>query len=264
MEIWVLPEDELARAVQLLDVFRQNPDADRYLQATETARDKRRAQEKKEHEYQRRLRKQERVVRRMRYDRIGTVTLTLIIISVAVTLVSRLGTDTSWIRPLFISDYVTRSGIPWWRGLPEIKSGQVWRLVTPIFVHFGIAHILFNMLWLRDLGSAVEKRAGSLFLTVLVLVVAVVSNVAQYAISGPNFGGMSGVVYALLGYVWMQSRYNPSSGYYLHPTTVIMMIAWFFLCFTGIFGPVANTIHAIGLGIGVIWGYAAATTQRRI
>ena len=140
--------------------------------------------------------------------------------------------------------------------LEEIRHGQVWRLITPIFIHYGFLHLIFNMFWLRDLGSMIEHYKGMIFLTVLVLISAVISNVAQYLVSGPGAGGMSGVVYALFGYIWMKDRYAPHQGLNLLPHTWIYMLGWLAVCFTGLVGPVANTAHVVGLLIGMAVGVA--------
>ena len=64
--------------------------------------------------------------------------------------------------------------------LSAIRSGEVWRLFTPMFVHYGILHLVFNMLWLLDLGSQIETKKGSLFILLLVLTVDPVANILQF------------------------------------------------------------------------------------
>lgn len=176
------------------------------------------------------------------------VTLALIAISVVVALLSKLGSSEAVLMPLFIAD-------PYSHGFQSILSGQVWRLITPIFIHFGVLHILFNMMWLWDLGLVIELRKGHLFMLLFVFVVGIASNLAQFVLTGsPFFGGMSGVVYGLLGYIWIHGRVNPRFGVTLHKPVVIMMLAWFVLCWFGIFGPIANWAHTAGLIMGVALG----------
>jgi GlpG protein len=122
-------------------------------------------------------------------------------------------------------------------------------------MHFSIFHILFNMMWMRDLGSAIERKEGMAYFAGLVVATAVVSNLGQFYVDGPNFGGMSGVNYALFGYAWMRSKFDPFSGYAMHRSTVGTMMAWYFICFTGMLGPVANAAHSFGLGMGIVWGF---------
>ena len=148
-----------------------------------------------------------------------------------------------------------------------ITTGQVWRLVTPIFLHFGILHLVFNMFWLLDLGSMIETRRGSFFLLVMALVTAAASNVAQYYLGhlgapNPLFGGMSGVNYVLFGYAWMQGKFQPHRGIGLAPQTITVMLFWLVLCMTGLVGPVANVAHVVGLIGGVAFGYLPYAISR--
>jgi GlpG protein len=85
----------------------------------------------------------------------------------------------------------------------------------------------------------------------------VLSNLGQYFADGPGFGGMSGVVYGLLGYIWMRGKFDPGSGLFLHPTTVVMMLICLAFGYTH-YLQIANTAHSVGLGVGVVWGFLAA------
>jgi GlpG protein len=182
-------------------------------------------------------------------NRLPVVTIILITLSIAVAIFSSLGASESALRLLFIAD-------PQHDGFTDILAGQVWRLVTPIFIHFGPMHLIFNMMWMWDLGRLIENRRGEAFYCSFVLLVGIGSNIVQYGLAGhPNFGGMSGVVYGLLGYAWMQGHYGSSLGFALNKSTVVMMLGWFVLCWTGLLGPIANWAHTAGLLMGVVWGY---------
>jgi GlpG protein len=258
--IWIKDEDKLEDATRLLTTFRANPEDPKYRAEAKSAASLRAEAEKSEASYRKKMHDRRHLFRPLRAYGFGPLTFVLIAISVVVFILSRFGRDLGPIMGLFITD-LSQGGF-FFTGLPEIRHGQVWRLITPIFIHFGWLHIFFNMLWLRDLGSMIEARQSTWTLAALVLVIAVCSNLAQFWWSGPFFGGMSGVVYGLLGYIWMRGRFDPASGLYLHPTTVTMMIVWFFLCFTPIMGHVANATHFVGLAMGMAWGYLSSLRYR--
>ncbi len=179
--------------------------------------------------------------------RLPPLTAILVAASIVAGLLTRLGGNADFVYPLLISVHPGA-------GLPEIRHGELWRLITPIFLHFGLLHIVFNMLWLWDLGGVIELRQGPARLGLLVLAAGVAGNLAEYAWSGPAFGGMSGVVYALLGYVWAQGRFNPRAGLALHQPVVVMMLLWFVVCWLGLVGNIANMAHTVGLVTGLVLG----------
>lgn len=186
----------------------------------------------------------------------GTVTLSLIITCVGIFLLSGMGKNTQIVGPLFMSEKMDGQ-------LSEFLSGEIWRLITPIFLHFNLLHILFNMLWLYDLGSQIEGKKGWKFFVTFVVILGFFSNFSQFIVSGPNFGGMSGVVYGLFGYAWIKSRFDPGDGFQIDPTVAMIMFGFLILCFTGIFGGVANWAHAGGLVVGLLWGYGSAYRWNR-
>jgi len=152
--------------------------------------------------------------------------------------------------PLLISSIPVRATIP-----PEVAQGEVWRLITPIFIHFGWPHIVFNMLWIFNLGRFVQERFSTLYLGLLILACGVFSNLIQYWWSGPVFGGMSGVNYALFGFLWIRGRFDRRSEWQLHPAMVQSMLFWFVLCVVGVIPHVANGAHLGGLVAGGLWGW---------
>lgn len=180
------------------------------------------------------------------WARYSRVTASLIALSLIVALFSGLGRDFQFLHILFISEYR--------QGLPEIVSGQLWRLFTPIIIHFGILHIAFNMIWLYQLGSAIEQHQSTRRMAILVIIISLLSNLAQFFWNGPIFGGMSGVVYGLLAYIWIQGKFNPRAGIGLNQNIAVMMLIWFIICWLGLVGNIANMAHTIGLASGAILG----------
>jgi GlpG protein len=140
----------------------------------------------------------------------------------------------------------------------SIMSGDLWRLVTPILMHGDILHLMFNLWMLFEIGRLVEGRKGVVVFGLLVLVSAVLSNLAQaswMALTNlpPTFLGISGVNYALFGFAWMRGKFAPYEQIRLTTYTIWAMMTWFVLCFLPLM-PIANAAHAAGLLTGVVAG----------
>ncbi len=140
--------------------------------------------------------------------------------------------------------------------LAQFTDWQAWRYVTPAFIHFSVLHLVFNLLWWWYLGGQIEQRLGSGKLFILLIVGAALPNIAEFFASGPRFGGLSGVVYALLGYSWLRTRLQPDCGLAMPPALMGFMLVWLVLGFLDMLGtPTANMAHLVGLLVGLAQGW---------
>ena len=171
------------------------------------------------------------------------------------------GELSGWVRWLSFVDITMVDGLPRYADLSSmLASGQLWRLVTPVFLHFSVAHLLFNTAVIIEFGRRVERGLGGLALLGLVLVIAVASNVAQYLSTGPGmFGGMSGVAYGLVGFVVVRGRRAPENPLWqVNRSFVVAVVVFLVLMSTGVtelFGlHIANAAHWVGLCLGALLG----------
>ncbi len=254
--IWVLDEEKIPQAIKSYEEFKVAPDDLKFnsIQKIEPkSKDINKANVNQISRFRNyNLRENWKKKERMP----GLFSLSLIITSVAVFLLSGMGKNIEIVNKFLISEKLNGS-------LSEILNGEVWRIITPIFLHFSLWHILFNMFWVHDLGGQIEKRKGSGFLLLFVLVTSIISNLTQFKFGGPGFGGMSGVVYGLFGYVWIKCKFDPGDGLFIHQTTAVIMLGWFFLCFAIKDFGIANWAHAGGLVTGSAWGYISAVRWNR-
>lgn len=131
---------------------------------------------------------------------------------------------------------------------------QPWRFMTPVLMHFTLLHLVFNIFWWWYLGGRIERSLGISWLLALLLFCGIAANVVQYLFNGPNFGGLSGVVYGLLGFCWIYSL-NRSTPLYLPPGLIIFMLLWLVVGYTDmLWVNVANEAHLAGLISGCFAG----------
>ena len=269
--VWIHSEDELVKAGKLLAGFLANPTDPQYQPHTWRGREQRRGEGQAEGAAADKVFDRKKLFRATLPFGMGWVTFLLILASVTLWGFAWLNDDRRWLDAFFITKYRLEGNyLKWVGGFPEITHGEIWRLFTPILIHdwHGPAHLLFNMYALLIFGNMIEARQSTWRLASLVLVIAGLSNLAQYYMSGPMFCGMSGVVYGLLGYIWMRGKFDPASGLFLHRETVAVMLVWFVFCMTPLMDmvfnmKVANTVHAVGLLVGVAWGYLSSPRALR-
>ena len=190
----------------------------------------------------------------------STIYIPIIILAALLSIISNFGSVISIIEP-FTYTKINISNL----GYISISTfndtffnqNQWWRLITPMFLHFSIAHLAFNSLWIYILGKQIEKIDGKLIFLILVLFSSVLSNFLQfYWVSSNLFGGLSGVIYGLIGYCMINEMDSPYQRYDIPPALYLFMIIWMLLGFLGLldlfgFGSVANFAHLGGLVSGI-------------
>lgn len=147
------------------------------------------------------------------------------------------------------------------------EGGEVYRLFTSMFLHFGIAHLLNNMLVLFVLGSRLERAAGKIRFLVIYLLGGVAGNVisllleldrGDYSVSA----GASGAVFAVMGamiYIVVRNRG------WLEDLSwrQIVVMALFSLYFGFASSGVDNAAHVGGLISGCILAVILYHPRRR-
>ncbi len=198
------------------------------------------------------------------------VTALVLLLSLIVAGVTLLGDNLHTMSWLTFLDYRIEGDYILFTPLAEsLAAGQWWRLVTPMLIHFGILHLAMNGMWYWELGRRIEARQGAINLLGLTLLFSLVSNYAQYLFGGPSlFGGLSGVLYGLLGHCWIYQLLAPNPAYRLPRGVLAMMLVWLLLCLSGLvsmigFGAIANAAHVGGLLIGCLTGLVGGAFNRR-
>lgn len=279
--IWVIDEDQLPTAKEHLAQFQIAPDDPRFRNVQQQAAAIERVeQQKRERAQKNTIDMSRRWGSGAQIARSAPVVLALILISVVVFILTDWGNQLgpglrAWLQfsgGVAQFDPETRLGIKTeiWQ---NVQAGEIWRLFTPMFVHFGIPHIAFNMLCLYDFGGQIESRIKSWRFVLLVLVTAGVSALAQVVVDSwlegttlypdiGNFGGMSGVDYGLFGFIFMRSYVLQDRNYVLQPFTSLVAFGWLIACFASNYGlinmgmpSVANTAHVAGMLAGMALAY---------
>ena len=188
----------------------------------------------------------------------------IILISILVAFLSNYGSILALIEPFtfikidlgsYQNGYVSFNSLE----TTYMQNNEWWRLITPMFIHFSLTHLVFNCLWIFVLGSKIEQIDGHITFINLVIFSSIISNLAQHFFGeSAFFGGLSGVIYGLLGYCMIIEFEIKKERYDLPPALYLFMLIWLALGFLGIlnlfgFGNVANYAHLGGLISGIIF-----------
>lgn len=138
-----------------------------------------------------------------------------------------------------------------------VVNGEYWRLFTPIFMHAGFAHMLFNSFSLVLFGPALEQMLGKTKFILIYLVTGIAANIATLVLEPLTYThvGSSGAIFGIFGFYIsiimfrkaMLSRENSQT---------IMTIAIIAVIMTFVQSNINITAHIFGMLAGFLIGAA--------
>lgn len=149
-----------------------------------------------------------------------------------------------------------------------IKNGEVYRLFTCMFLHFGIEHLLNNMLVLFVLGNRLERVTGSVRFIVIYLLGGLTGNLLSLAMDMKYrafavAAGASGAVFAVMGAMLLVVIRNKGKIEDLSLKQILIMAA-FSLYFGFASSGVDNAAHLGGLAAGFVLAFILYHPRKKI
>ncbi len=146
----------------------------------------------------------------------------------------------------------------------DIWNGELWGLFTANFLHLELWHIASNLYWLGVLGKKVEFESKGPFFILLILSSGIISSLYQLALSGETGIGLSGIVYALFGFILVKSYLDVSYKNFLGRGLVSLFILWLFFCIYLTYKnilQIGNAAHFAGLFWGMVLAYTSSKSN---
>ena len=143
-----------------------------------------------------------------------------------------------------------------------VTDGEWWRLITPMFLHGGIMHILFNMFCLFVFGPELEKIMGKMRFVTLFMLAGILANVATYFIQDPIYQhlGASGAIFGIFGAYGALVYYTKKSMPELRQ--IILPIIAISIVMTFVQPNINVTAHVTGLIVGFLIGLSYFNPKR--
>ena len=153
----------------------------------------------------------------------------------------------------------------------DVWDGRYYQLFTAIFLHSdfrgaGLMHIVFNMMWLYQLGPILEHTMGRSRYLGFIIASAFIGSCAEMAVSGNVGIGFSGIVYAMFGLTWGGRGFHPVWDAVANDANKRTFIGWGLLCLVltvANYLRIANGAHFGGLLFGFCVGKLVFAPRRK-
>lgn len=135
----------------------------------------------------------------------------------------------------------------------SITAGQWWRLITPVFLHGDLQHVLFNTIALFMWGQRAEVLLGRIRYIVVYLLAGLAGSIVSYAFSPSLSIGASGAIFGIFGaFLYFRSRHKEVFNK-VFGTQVLVIVA--FNLFSGFTNPTIDNFGHVG---GLVGGFLAS------
>ena len=280
-DLWIIDEDALSQAGKLLGEYQSNPDSPQIQMALAKAK---KIQQQLKQEKAERIKQAKKIEVRTQFrdphhmmaamQRKDTLTrkiilLCAIVFGASLVFQSQDGSQENFVRNALEAQF------------QQISQGQIWRLITPVFVHgtgqeflFDFLHIFFNMYWMYWLGTRLEIQFGLKTYLGLFLIAGVASILVPLltpetgllgirGLGGGSVVGMSGVVYGVIGFGWCKMKMKPSVGMRITPFVLMFSIGWMLFGIVsasssqgvGYNSSISHLAHLVGLLTGAMYAF---------
>ncbi len=280
-DLWIIDEDALSQAGKLLGEYQSNPDSPQIQMALAKAK---KIQQQLKQAKAERIKQAKKIEVRTQFrdphhmmaamQRKDTLTrkiilLCAIVFGASLVFQSQDGSQENFVRNALEAQF------------QQISQGQIWRLITPVFVHgtgqeflFDFLHIFFNMYWMYWLGTRLEIQFGLKTYLGLFLIAGVASILVPLltpetgllgirGLGGGSVVGMSGVVYGVIGFGWCKMKMKPSVGMLITPFVLMFSIGWMLFGIVsasssqavGYISSISHLAHLVGLLTGAMYAF---------
>ena len=147
---------------------------------------------------------------------------------------------------------------------PLVASGERWRMVSCMFVHVGLIHLVLNMIALSDVGRLLEKLYGSQKFLIIYFLSGITGSLTSLlwhptVVSAGASAAVFGVIGAEFIYVWVHHKYFTAAAIHAHYGAFAMLVAYSLIAeYLNI--HLDHAAHIGGFACGVLAGFALIPT----
>jgi len=195
------------------------------------------------------------------------VSIISILLSYIGTVLIFLDPDELWFARWFLFQTVEYG---WFSPVSEgILQGQFWRVLSPIFLHYSLSHVMVGTSFFWLIVKPIERNKGSWHFLLFLVISASITNTTQYLVNpDQQFGGLVCLIYSAVGYITAYQMFNKNNVFTRHRSTIVLLLIVLFMGVFGVFdifisSGINHRTILLGLIVGAVYGFFMAQVDRR-